>query len=160
MFLHYSTRRKFTYLISLITSVVLVSAAQAHELKLGDIQIDHPYARATVPQQSSGGAYLTVENNGKTDDKLIKVESNIARSVEIHNMEMVGDVMKMRAVDGIELKAGSKVSMAPGGGYHIMLIGLNQQLKVGDKFPLTLYFAKAGKIEVAVVVKADIGMSH
>jgi len=150
-----STSGALIRLITFIGAVTLASVVSAHEFKLADIQIGHPYARATVTQQTTGGAYFGLENKGKTDDKLIKVESNIAKSVEIHNMEMVGDVMKMREVDGIELKAGSKISMKPGGGYHIMLVGLNQQLKVGDKFPLTLYFAKAGKIEVVVYVEAD-----
>lgn len=145
----------FLRLITLIGAVTLASVVSAHEFKLGDIQIDHPHARATVPQQTTGGAYFGLENKGKTDDKLIKVDSNIAKSVEIHSMEMTGDVMKMREVDDIELKAGSKISMNPGGGYHIMLIGLNHQLKAGDKFPMTLYFAKAGKIEVVVNVEAD-----
>ncbi|PRC93706.1 copper chaperone PCu(A)C [Solimicrobium silvestre] len=142
-------------LLILLSALALTSAVQAHEFKLGDIQIGHPYARATVPQQTSGGAFLALENTGKTDDKLIKVESSMANSVEIHNMEMVGDVMKMREVDLIDLKAGSKISMKPGGGYHIMLIGLKKQLNAGDKFPLTLQFEKAGKIEVMVFVEAN-----
>ncbi|MET3108901.1 copper(I)-binding protein [Oxalobacteraceae bacterium GrIS 2.11] len=138
-----------------LLSMLVITAVCAHEFKLGEIQIAHPYARATVTQQTSGAAYLGLENKGKTTDKLLKVESNVAKSVEIHNMEMVGDVMKMREVDGLELKAGSKISMSPGGGYHIMLIGLKQPLKAGDKFPLTLTFEKAGKIEVVVYVDAE-----
>ncbi len=142
-------------LITLLGCVTLISAAQAHEYQLGNIQIIHPAARATVAQQSTGAAYLTLENRGQADDSLIKVESGVAESVEMHNMEMAGDVMKMRAVDTIELKAGSKTGMKPGGGYHIMLIGLKKPLKVGDTFPLTLIFAKAGKIEVTVHVEAN-----
>jgi copper(I)-binding protein len=142
-------------LIALLTSLALLSATQAHEYQLGEIQIIHPAARATVAQQSTGAAYLTLENRGKTDDSLIKIESGVADSVEMHNMEMVGDVMKMRAVDTIELKAGNKVSMKSGGGYHLMLIGLKKPLNVGDTFPLTLIFAKGGKIEVMVHVEGN-----
>jgi copper(I)-binding protein len=138
----------------LFCATLITASAYAHEFKLGDIQIDHPYARATVAQQTSGGAYFGLENKGKQDDKLIKVSSSVAKSVEIHTMEMAGDVMKMREVDQIELKAGSKISMKPGGGYHIMLIGLNQTLAAGDKFSMTLQFEKAGKIDVVVVVEA------
>ena len=141
-------------LVALLGSITLMSSALAHEYQLGDIQIIHPAARATVAQQSTGGAYLTLENRGKADDSLIRIESGAAQSVEMHTMEMAGDVMKMRAVDTIELKAGSKVSMKPGGGYHLMLIGLKKPLKTGDTFPLTLFFAKAGKIEVMVHVEA------
>jgi len=135
-------------------AAALISVAHAHEFKIGDIEIAHPYARATVQQQVTGGAYLGLENKGKTDDRLLRIESAVAGSVEIHTMEMAGDVMKMREVDGIELKAGSKINMAPGGGYHLMLIGLKHPLIAGDKFMLTLYFAKAGKIEVVVHVEA------
>ncbi len=140
------------FLLALST---LATLADAHEFKLGNIVIGHPYTRATAPQQTSAGAYLGLDNQGKTDDRLVKVESDIAKTVEIHNMEMVGDIMKMREVDGIDLKAGSKLSMKPGGGYHIMLNGIGHELKAGDQFPLTLYFSRAGKIEVIVHVEAD-----
>jgi len=147
-------RNWIKHLMVMIGAVAFASVAIAHEYQLGDIQIIHPAARATAPQQSSGSAYLGLENRGKTDDQLVKVETTIAKSVEIHNMEMAGDVMKMREVEAIDLQPGSKISMKPGGGFHIMLLGLTQPLKVGDHFPLTLYFAKAGKIEVMVHVEA------
>ena len=144
-----------TFFISLACTFVLASVAQAHEYQSGDIQIEHPFARATVAGQVSGGAYLGLENKGKTNDALVKAESTIANSVELHQMEMTADhVMKMRQVKEIALIAGKKLQMKPGGGYHIMLTGLNQQLKAGDKFPLTLYFEKAGKIKVMVHVEA------
>ena len=143
------------YLLTLLTASALACTAQAHEFKLGDIQIGHPYARVTVPQQTTGGAYFSLDNNGKQDDRLIHVSSSIAKSVEIHTMTMTGDVMKMREVDQIDIKAGSKITMKPGGGYHIMLMGLSKQLNAGDKFPMTLEFAKAGKIEVMVYVEAE-----
>lgn len=142
-------------LITFFSTFVLASASQAHEYKAGDIQIDHPFARATVKGQASGGAYLDLQNNGQTKDELIKAESPVAKSVELHTMEMTANnVMKMREVKEIDLITGKKISMKPGGGYHIMLMGLKQQLKAGEKFPLTLYFKKAGKIDVVVDVEA------
>ena len=123
-----------------IGASVFSIAAFAHDFSLGDIQIGHPFARATIAQQTAGGAYLSLHNVGKSDDQLVKVSSSVAKKGEIHNMEMVGDVMK--------------ISMQPGGGYHIMLIGLNRTLKAGEQFPLTLEFAKAGKIDVTVNVEA------
>lgn len=143
------------HLITLLTASALVCTAAAHEFKLGDIQISHPYARATVPQQTTGGAYFNLENNSKLDDRLIHVSSTVAKSAEIHTMTMAGDVMKMREVDQIDIKAGSKITMKPGDGYHIMLVGLSKQLTPGDKFPMTLEFAKAGKIEVMVYVEGE-----
>ena len=137
----------------IVAALALSSASQAHDYKLQDLHIDHPYARATAPQQPSAGAFLMIENQGKTTDKLVSASSPAAKSVQIHTMSMEGNVMKMREVGSIELQPGSKVEMKPGGGYHLMLIGLQRSLKAGDTFPLTLTFEKAGKTEVSVKVE-------
>jgi len=149
----------FRPLLVLAAALVAGTIAHAHEYTLGDLHIEHPYARPTVPMQRSGGAYLTIENKGKDGDKLVAASSPIAGSVQIHTMSMEGDVMKMREVDGVELKPASKVEMMPGHGYHLMMLGLRQPLKAGDKFPMTLTFEKAGKTEVSVVV-ADPNAMH
>ena len=134
--------------------------ACAEDYKLKSLHIADPYARATMPHQPSGGAYLTIENKGDEADKLVAAASPVAKSVEIHTMAMEGDVMKMREVSGIELKPAAKVVMKPGDGYHLMLMGLKQPLKAGDKFPLTLTFEKAGKTEVSVLVQEMKGMKE
>lgn len=136
-----------------LTAFALSSFAYANDYMAGSLHIADPVARATVPGQPSGAAYLSIENHGKDADKLIAVSSSIAKSTQIHTMSMEGDVMKMREVDGIALKPASKTVMQPGSGYHIMLIGLKQPLKIGDQFPLTLIFEKAGKLEVSVSVE-------
>lgn len=140
-------------LVSLFALAALCASAAAHDYQAGTIHIDHPYARATVPGQPAGGAYLTLENRGQNADRLLAAASPAAKKTEIHTMSMVGNVMKMRQVDGIELAPAAKVVMKPGDGYHLMLIGLKQQLKVGDTLPLTLTFEKAGKVEVSVQVQ-------
>lgn len=134
-------------------ALMLFGQANAHEYTLKDLQIGHPYARPTVAHQPSGAAYLSIENKGSNGDKLIGVASPIAKSAQIHSMSMEGNVMKMREVGDISLPSGAKVVMKPGNGYHIMLVGLSQPLKAGDKIPLTLSFEKAGKTEVSVVVE-------
>lgn len=141
---------------STLTFVVAVLAsgfACAEEYKLKDLHITDPYARATMPGQPAGGAFLTIENKGKEADRLVAASSPAAKSVEIHTMSMEGNVMKMREVADIELKPASKLVMKPGEGYHLMLMGLPQPLKAGDKFPMTLTFEKAGKTEVSVTVQ-------
>ncbi len=143
-----SVRSASLFLCALAISV----SAYAQEYDLGSLHISHPYARATVPGQPGGGAFLSIENKGKEADKLIGVSSSVAKNSEIHTMSMDGNVMKMREVGEIDLPPASTVDMKPGHGYHIMLMGLSQPLKAGDKFPLTLTFRKAGKIEVSVVV--------
>jgi copper(I)-binding protein len=143
----------FRSIITLAAALAIsASAAAAHEYKLGDLRIIHPHARPTVPHQPSGAAYIGIENNGKNADKLIAVTSPVAKTAEIHSMSMQGNVMKMREVENIDIAPSAKIQMKPGDGYHIMLIGLNQPLKPGDKFPLTLTFEKAGKLDVSVSV--------
>lgn len=128
--------------------------AQAHGYKLGQLEIGHPYARATVPGQPAAGAYLSLENKGTASDKLVALSSPASKSAEIHTMAMEGNLMKMREVDGgLEIKPGQKIAMQPGNGYHIMLIGLSKPLKAGDKVPLTLTFEKAGKVDVTLNVE-------
>jgi len=139
-------------LLLLAAALTAGSVAHAHEYTLKGLHIEHPFARPTVPMQRSGGAYLAIENKGSNNDRLVAVSSPIAESVQIHTMSMEGNVMKMREVDSIELKPASRIEMMPGHGYHLMLIGLRQPLKAGDKFPMTLTFEKAGKTEVSVVV--------
>jgi periplasmic copper chaperone A len=141
------------FIATLAVTATLGAAAQAQEYKLNGLHIDRPYARATVANQPAGGAYLTIENKGKAADRLIAASSPVAMKVEIHTMSMESNVMKMRQVDGIELKPSAKIEMKPGDGYHLMLMGLQQPLKAGEKFPLTLTFEKAGKTEVSVTVQ-------
>jgi periplasmic copper chaperone A len=124
----------------------------AADFTLKGLAIDHPYARSTPPGAMAGAAYLTIENKGAAPDKLVAAASAVAKVVEIHEMAMEGGVMKMRAVNAIEVKPGAKAELKPGG-YHIMLMGLTQPLKAGAAFPLTLVFEKAGKVEVSVRVE-------
>ena len=126
--------------------------AHALEFKLGAITIGHPYARATAAGQPTGGGFLKFSNAGPAD-KLLSVSADVSKSVELHEMKMEGDVMKMRQVDGVELAAGKTVEFKPGG-YHVMFVGLKAPLKAGEKFPAKLKFEKAGEVEVTFNVEA------
>jgi hypothetical protein len=140
-------------IIFTLVAFVLHVFAFAHGYVAGDLRIGHPTARVTKPGQTSGAAYLTIENNGKQIDKLIAASAAIASSTQLHSMAMDGNVMRMREVADIEIQPGTKVMLRPGDGYHIMLLGLKKPLNAGDKFPLTLTFEKIGKVEVSVWVE-------
>ncbi len=137
-----------------VGSLLLASSSFAHDFSVGAIKIGHPYARPTVPGQNNTVAYLTLENTGAQADKLLAVSSPEAKEVEIHTMMMDGDVMKMRDVDNLAIAAKTKVEMKPGMGYHLMVDGLKQPLKVGSKITLQLQFEKAGKIDVSADIEA------
>jgi copper(I)-binding protein len=132
---------------------VLAAAAQAHSFTIESLRIGHPYAHPGVAGQLSAAAYMTIENSGAQADQLIGVAAPGVRSAELHSMRLDNNVMKMREVQEIEIAPGAKVSMKPGDTYHVMLVGLQKPLQLGDRFPLTLTFRKAGKVEVVVVVQ-------
>ena len=134
------------------SAVLLIGSTQVHATKLGNLVIEQAQARATVGSMPNSVAFLQLANKGKTDDALVSASSAIADRVELHMMSMEGDVMKMRAIDSIELKAEDSLTMKPGQGPHLMLLGLKKPLKAGDKFPMTLNFRKAGTIEVSVEI--------
>ncbi len=127
-------------------------AALAHEYKIGDLVIHHPWTRATAPGAPVAGGYAEIHNMGAAPDRLLSATFEGASAVEIHEMKMEGDVMKMGEVPGgLEIPAGGMAVLEPGG-FHIMFMGLSRQLKEGEKIKGTLVFEKAGKIEVEFAV--------
>ena len=135
-----------------VFTFLLIGNAPAHAVKAGDLVIEHAHARATTGNMPNSATFLEIANKGKSDDALVSANTAIAERVELHTISMEGDVMKMRAVDSVELKAENTISMKPGQGPHVMLFGLKKSLKAGDKFPMTLNFRKAGAVEVSVEV--------
>ena len=144
-------RDAVSFLLALAMASLFVPAG-AQDFKLGALSIEHPYARATAPGQPVGGAFMKIANGG-ADDRLLSVSATNAKSVELHQMTMEGDVMHMRRVDTIALPAGRTTELRPGG-YHVMFMGLKAPLKAGDSFPATLKFEKAGEVTVTVKVEA------
>ena len=127
---------------------------QKADYTLGQLEIGRPWTRATAPTAPSGGGFLTVTNKGATPDRLIAVRSPAAQQVQIHEMKMDGNVMRMRELEkGLEIPAGGKVTLAPGG-FHLMLMGLKAPLLKDTRVPVTLVFEKAGSIDVEFVVTA------
>ncbi|HEY4541745.1 MAG TPA: copper chaperone PCu(A)C [Noviherbaspirillum sp.] len=139
----------------LILTALLLAASTSAIAQ--NVHVTSSFARSTMPQQKSAGAYLTLENRGKEADRLIAASTPAAKSVELHTMAMEGNVMRMREVEGIELKPGAKLEMKPGSGYHLMLMGLQQPLTAGAHLDITLQFEKAGKVAVTVPVQAATG---
>lgn len=146
--------RLHPWLYALVGVLALAGApAHAHDYTLGALRIVEPYARATPPGARTAGAWMRIENRGNGNDELVGVASPAADGVELHVMRMEGNVAQMRPVNQIGIPAGTIVALVPNG-YHVMLVGLHQPLAAGESFPLTLSFAKAGKIEIEVGVIA------
>lgn len=133
-------------------AIVAASPVLAHEYKVGELSIGHPFARSTPPGAVTAGAYLSIANNGKTGDKLLRAVTPAAGLAELHSMSMDGSVMRMRPVSAIDLPPGTTVKLAPGG-LHVMMQDLKRPLKKGDRVPLTLSFERAGDVKVELSVE-------
>ena len=106
------------------------------------VTIDNSWIRATVPQQQSAGAFLQISTT--EDTRLISISSPVAKAVEIHEMSMSKDFMKMRSIAYLDLPAGQSTRLESGG-THLMLLGLRQQMKKGNLVPVTLIFQNKNK---------------
>ena len=102
---------------------------------LAEVTVAEAWVRATVPAQKATGAFMHLKSDA--DARLVSAASPVAGVVEIHEMLMDKDVMKMSPIPGLELPAGQDVELKPGG-YHVMLMDLQAQVKEGDAVPLTL----------------------
>ncbi|MBL0944159.1 MAG: copper chaperone PCu(A)C [Hydrogenophaga sp.] len=115
------------------------------------VQVQDAWARATVANQSATGAFMKLTAPAAT--RLVEVRSPVAGIVEVHEMKLDGDVMRMRAVSALPLPAGQTVELKPGG-YHVMLMDLKAPVKAGDSLPLTLVFEGADGKRLTQEVKA------
>ncbi|MBV7534359.1 copper chaperone PCu(A)C [Duganella sp. sic0402] len=132
-----------------LLSLLLMAALPA----LAQVTVGEQWVRATVAAQKATGAFMTLTSVQAS--KLVGASSPAAGAVEVHEMKMDNDMMRMRQMQSLDLPAGQAVKLAPGG-YHLMLMGLKQPLKDGDKVPLTLEFEDAHKVRSKVVIDAPV----
>ncbi|MCC7020238.1 MAG: copper chaperone PCu(A)C [Ardenticatenales bacterium] len=112
------------------------------------------WARKSPMAATMGAVYLRIDNHGAVDDALIGAAAAVAHTVEIHETTNEGGVMSMAKVDAIPVPAGGSAELKPGG-YHVMLIDVTAPLKLGERFPVTLQFEKAGMITVEAEVREE-----
>ncbi len=149
------------------TALLSPTTSLAHDYRVGKVAVEHPYAPPSIHGVSTAAVYLRrIENSGDQADRLIAARTPIARAVEFHSMSIdAANVMQMRAQPHIEIPAGGKLELRPGGPLHLMLLDLKRPLKEGYRLPLTLVFERAGEIEVPVWVQSprsrdDRGAAH
>ena len=115
------------------------------------IKVENAYTRATMPGQQVAGGFMKIENKAGPADQLISASSPVAGEVQLHEMSMEGNVMKMRQVKDIAVPAGGSVELKPGG-LHLMFMNIKAPLSAGETVPVKLKFAKAGEVEVRMPV--------
>ena len=139
-------------IIAAALTLGLACAAQAHEVKKGDLTLSELQVRATVAGLPTSAAYLTIANAGKTPDKLLGIDCACAASAMMHRSELKNGVSSMSMVGQLEIPAGGKVEFRPDG-LHVMLVGLKGPLKAGGMQEMTLRFEKAGTVKAGFHVR-------
>lgn len=152
--LRYPQRGGLAALLALaLLALAAMAPPPARAADKADIHVDGAWARASIGNLDRSAAYFEIMNHGKSADRLVGVKTVASGKAELHTTIQENDVVRMRALDeGVEVPAGGTVSFAPAG-HHVMLIGLEQPLKEGASFPLTLVFEKAGEVKVDVAVR-------
>lgn len=145
-----STVRFRSITLVLILAMSMLFACQPSGPK---IVTSGAWGRPSPKMAMAGAVYVLIENQGNEADRLVGASSIAATVVEVHESYMDNGVMSMRPLEGgLEIPAGSKVELKPGG-YHIMLIDLVNPLEVGAKITVTLKFEKSGEITLEAEIR-------
>jgi len=149
---HMTTRRfapRSALAAPLLCAALATLACSAH----AQVAVSNAWVRATVPGQQATGMFGTF--TAKQDSTLVSASSPVAATVEVHEMKMEGDVMKMRAIPALALPAGQAVALKPGS-YHVMLMGLKKPLPDGSSVPIKLVLEDAQKKQTTVDIKVPV----
>ena len=138
--------------------LLLTAAAFAHSYEKGDLQIRHPWSRATAPGAKVAVGYMEIRNNGTQPDRLVAASTELAQRVEMHVTQRDGDVMRMRQEKAFEIPARERFTLAPVGP-HLMLVDIVRPLKKGERIPVTLRFERAGELRIELEVQ-ELGSHH
>jgi len=149
--------KKLCFSLCLLAAATLVQA---------QVTVRDAWVRGTVPKQQASGAFMQL--SAEQDTRLIAARPPVAGVVELHEMVMDGDVMKMRQIPGLDIVPGRVLDLKPGG-FHVMLLDLKGQLRGGDVVPITLVFEDARtkktftqevKAPVTALGSSKMPMSH
>lgn len=146
-------------LLGLIIAGISVAQSVTKTVKTDAIKIENAYTRATAPGQQVAGGFMKIDNKGNAADQLLSASSPVAGEVQLHEMAMDGNVMRMRQVKDIPVPANGSVELKPGG-LHLMFMNIKAPLAAGETVPVKLKFAKAGEVEVKMPVNAIAPMKH
>jgi hypothetical protein len=141
-------------------AVLALALSLARPAQAGDatIEVTGAWARPTLGQSRVVAAYATLRNRGPAVDKIVGIETDVARAAEIHATELAGDVMQMRRLEAVELAPGRRTVLKQGG-THIMLIDVVRPLKQGEQITLIFHFEHHPSIaaEATITLKPPPG---
>lgn len=146
-------RNRYASAILLMVCQMLAPLASSAETGNAVVQVRDAWVRETIPGQSNGAAYMRIRS--KESLELIEVKSTASKTVELHQMSMKDDVMRMREAHAVAVSPDKEVELGPNG-THVMLVDLERPLKAGDAVTLNLIFRRANGGKLIVPVRAVV----
>ncbi len=126
--------------------LLIVSSSVYAETKVAD-----GWIKQLPPSVPMRAGYMKITNTGNADDKLLSASSPAFKMIELHESRMADGMMTMNEMPEVPLPAGQTVEFKPGG-LHLMLMGLQEELEIGDQVPITLNF-ESGSQTLNLTVK-------
>lgn len=128
-------------------------SAAAHGYKLAGVEITHPYISATLPGARTAAAYMILTNSGPQPDRLLAIETDAAVVVEFHQTVVTDGISRMLPIEGgLDIPSGGEYRLGADGS-HAMLVDLAAPIGLGQLIEATLYFEKAGSLDIVFEVE-------
>lgn len=135
-------KNTFVFLIGLLFSMGLRA----------DVLVTKGWVKLPVGNMKTTAAFMTLTNTGSEDVTVIAAKSPVASSTEIHLMTHSQGMMRMRQVPQVIVPVGGEVKLEAGG-LHIMMMGLKQELVVGQTVPVELVLKSGQRIQQRLTVR-------
>jgi hypothetical protein len=116
------------------------------------------WIREAPPGMEVLAAYMTIENRGTREQRLVSASSADFTAVEIHTTQISNGTASMTRQTSLALPAGGNLVFAPGGN-HLMLMHPQRALRAGDQVTLTLRFNGNLSSTVHATVRNDATMT-
>ena len=138
---------RYTAIAAMVIASLISGSAMAADYKIGSLEINGPWSRATPKGASTAIGYLTIKNTGTIADRLIGGSVDFAGGFQLHSMTMEDGVSKMRELKGVDIAPGQTIEFKPGSS-HVMFVDLKHPLAQGEHVKGTLVFEHAGTIQI------------
>jgi hypothetical protein len=125
---------------------------ESADMQHGSEQEGHASGMSEMAMGSTSAVYMRLVNATASPDAVVRAASEAAAAVELHTVEMENNVARMRPVSQIDIPANGMVELKPGG-FHVMLLGIKQDLEPGDTVALTLTLQSGGTLNVDAPVQ-------
>mgnify|MGYP003672557121 CR=1 FL=1 len=123
------------------------------------IAVSDAWMREMPPVVPNAALYMTVTNSGSQPRRVLALEADWARALEIHESRQVDGMWQMQPLEALDIGPGEQQLLAPGG-VHIMVFGVHDMPRAGDRVSVRLLLDQGQTLEVEIEVRTGGGSPH